>query len=95
MMSPTKAQVILYSDQSAAEPEGRAGDSGTDAAGRSTVEQHPCGTLKYRIFCHPRLLLRGLRGAQTEIGIAVTAYNLKRMIHVLGSSQIVQKLTGT
>jgi len=33
---------------------------------RSTVE-HPFGTLKYRIFGHPRFLLRGLGGAQTEI----------------------------
>ena len=41
---------------------------------RSTVE-HPFGTLKYRIFGHPRLLLRGLSGAKTEIGIAVMAYN--------------------
>jgi hypothetical protein len=29
---------------------------------RSTVE-HPFGTLKYHIFGHPRMLLRGLRGA--------------------------------
>ena len=48
---------------------------------RSTVE-HPFGTLKYRIFGHPRLLLRGLSGAKTEIGIAVMAYNLKRMINL-------------
>jgi Transposase DDE domain len=41
---------------------------------RSTVE-HPFGTLKYRIFGHLRLLLlSGLRGAQTEISIAVMAY---------------------
>jgi transposase len=59
---------------------------------RSTVE-HPFGTLKYRIFGHPRLLLRGLRGAQTEIGIAVMAYNLKRMVNVLGASPLRQKLT--
>jgi len=32
---------------------------------RSTVE-HPFANLKYRIFGHPRFLLRGLRGAQTE-----------------------------
>jgi transposase len=59
---------------------------------RSTVE-HPFGTLKYRIFGHPRLLLRGLRGAQTEIGIAVMAYNLKRMVNVLGARPLRQKLT--
>ena len=50
---------------------------------RSTVE-HPFATLKYRIFAHPRFLLRGRNGAQTEMSLAVLAYNLKRMINVLG-----------
>jgi transposase len=50
---------------------------------RSTAE-HPFATLKYRIFGHPRFLLRGLKGAQTEISLAVMAYNLKRMINVIG-----------
>src|SRR5438876_898923 len=51
---------------------------------RSTVE-HPFANLKYRIFGHPRFLLRGLRGTQTEISFAVMAYNLKRMANLLGS----------
>lgn len=50
---------------------------------RSTVE-HSFGTLKYRIFGHPRFLLRGLAGAQTEMSLATMAYNLKRMINILG-----------
>lgn len=58
---------------------------------RSTVE-HPFGTLKYRIFGHPRLLLRGLQGAHTEISIAVMAYNLKRMVNVLGAAELTRKL---
>ena len=58
---------------------------------RSTVE-HPFGTLKYRILGHPRLLLRGLSGAKTEISLAVTAYNIKRMINLLGGSQLTQLL---
>jgi transposase len=36
---------------------------------RCTVE-HPYATIKYRIFGHPRLLMRGLSGARAEIGIA-------------------------
>ena len=59
---------------------------------RSTVE-HPFGTLKYRIFGHPRLLLRGLSGAQTEIGLAIMAYNLKRMVNLLGASRLTSALT--
>ncbi len=57
----------------------------------STVE-HPFATLKYRIFGHPRLLLRGLRGAQTEISLATAAYNLKRMINVLGGQKLATAL---
>lgn len=54
---------------------------------RSTVE-HPFATLKYRIFGYPRFLLRGIRGAQTEISLAVMVYNLKRMIKVLGGDRL-------
>lgn len=50
---------------------------------RSTVE-HPFAALKYHIFGHPRFLLRGLAGAQSEISLATMAYNLKRMLNVLG-----------
>ena len=61
---------------------------------RSTVE-HPFGTLKYRIFGHPRLLLRGLNGARTEIGFAVMAYNLKRMLNLIGVAQLTQRLAAS
>jgi transposase len=58
---------------------------------RSTVE-HPFGTLKYRIFGHPRFLLRGIGGAQTEMSLATMAYNLKRMINVLGGGRLSRTL---
>jgi hypothetical protein len=58
---------------------------------RSTVE-HPFASLKYRIFGHPRFLLRGLRGAQAEISLATLVYNLKRMLNVLGAIQLQQAL---
>ena len=58
---------------------------------RSTVE-HPFATIKYRIFGHPRLLLRGLFGAQAEIGIATMAYNLKRITNVLGAAKLTEAL---
>ena len=50
---------------------------------RCTVE-HPFAHLKYGIFGHPRFLLRGLEGTRTEIAIAVIAYNLKRMLKIVG-----------
>jgi transposase len=38
---------------------------------RRSIVEHPFATLKYRIFGHPRLLLRGLAGTRTEISLAV------------------------
>jgi len=58
---------------------------------RCTVE-HPFATLKYQIFGHPRFLLRGLHGSQTEISLAVMAYNLKRMVNILGASHLSRAL---
>jgi hypothetical protein len=54
---------------------------------RSTVE-HPFATLKCRIFGHPRFLLRGRRGAQAEMSLAVIVYSLKRMMNVLGRPRL-------
>lgn len=48
--------------------------------------------MKYWIFGHPRFLLRGQRGAQSEISLGVLSYNLKRMLHVLGASLLIQRL---
>src|SRR6185437_12586577 len=58
---------------------------------RSTVE-HPFAALKYRIFGHPRLLLRGTRGAEIEIVLATMAYNLQRIFNLLGGATLTQKL---
>jgi transposase len=58
---------------------------------RCTVE-HPFATMKYRIFGHPRLLMRGLIGARAEIGIATMAYNLKRITNVLGGANLSRAL---
>ena len=58
---------------------------------RCTVEL-PFGILKYRIFGHPRLLLRGVAGAAIEIGLGTMAYNLKRMISVLGAGKMAAEL---
>jgi len=54
---------------------------------RSTAE-HPFATLKYHIFGHPRFLLRGRTGAQTEISLATLVYNLKRMLTMLGGIRL-------
>ena len=36
-----------------------------------------------------RASLRGLAGAATEIGLGSIAYNLKRMMNVLGGAELV------
>ena len=51
---------------------------------RRCVVERVFAELKYRSFGHPRFLLRGRGGAQTEISLASMAYNLKRMMAVLG-----------
>ncbi len=53
---------------------------------RRCLAERPFAELKYRIFGHPRFLLRGRGGAQTEISLATLAYNLKRMLRVLGGA---------
>src|SRR5271156_1733607 len=58
---------------------------------RCTVE-HPFATIKYRIFGHPRLLMRGLSGARIEMGLASMAYNIKRMTNVLGAARLTEAL---
>jgi DDE family transposase/transposase-like protein DUF772 len=51
---------------------------------RRCLAEPPFAALKYRIFGHPRFLLRGVSGAQTEMSLATLVYNLKRMLKVLG-----------
>lgn len=40
----------------------------------------------------PCLLIRVLSGARVEIGLAAMAYNLKRMVSVLGAIKVTQAL---
>lgn len=54
--------------------------------------EHPFAYLKYRIFGHPRFLLRGRKGAATEIAIATLVFNLKRMLTVMGASKFTAAL---
>ena len=56
---------------------------------RRSIVEHPFANLKYRIFGHPRFLLRG---AQTETSLAVAAYNLIRMRNILGGSRLASVL---
>jgi len=60
---------------------------------RRALAEHPFAALKYHIFGHPRFLLRGLQGAQTETSLAILVYNLKRMIHLVGAQTLSLRWT--
>jgi len=53
---------------------------------RRCIVEPPFAALKYRILGHPRFLLRGVVRAQAEMSLATLAYNLKRMLKVLGGA---------
>ena len=56
---------------------------------RQMIVEHPFGTLK-RTMNFYYLLLRGFRKVRGEVSLAFFAYNLKRVINILG----VEKLLG-
>jgi hypothetical protein len=57
---------------------------------RCTVER-PFAELKERLFGR-RFLLRGLAGAACEMALGVMAFNLKRLMSLLGAVALVQRL---
>lgn len=50
---------------------------------RKQIVEHPFGTLK-RSFGYERFLLKGLEKVKAEISLSVLAYNLKRVINIIG-----------
>ena len=57
---------------------------------RDTVE-HPFGTLKRRMGAE-HFLTKGLHNTGTEMSLNVLAYNLKRVMNILGVEGLVQAL---
>jgi hypothetical protein len=54
---------------------------------RKEIAEHPFGTMK-RLFNQGYLLLKGLRKVTGEIGFTMLAYNLRRVINILGTSSL-------
>jgi transposase len=54
---------------------------------RCTVE-HSFATINYRIFGHPRLLMRELSSVRVEIGLVTNAYSVKRLTDVHGATKL-------
>jgi transposase len=58
---------------------------------RRELAEHPFGTMKW-MMGYPRFLLRGLTKAKAELALGVLCYNLKRVINILGASQLLRIL---
>ncbi|MCD5972011.1 IS1182 family transposase [Pseudomonas quasicaspiana] len=59
---------------------------------RRSIVEHSFGNLKQWIYGNGRFLLRQLKGARAEMALAVSAYNLKRAINVLGVRRMLEFL---
>ena len=59
---------------------------------RRATAEHPFGTIK-RAFDQGYLLLRGLRKVTGELGLTMLAYDLRRMISLIGTRRLVRHLT--
>jgi len=59
---------------------------------RREVVEHPFADLKHRILGNARLLMRGMRAAAGEIGIAVLIYNIKRVFNMKGAAWMLHAI---
>ncbi len=55
---------------------------------RRMLAEHPFGTMK-REFNQGYLLLKGLRKVKGEVGFTMLAYNLRRVINILGVGTLI------
>lgn len=60
---------------------------------RGSIVEHPFGTIK-RHFGYTYFLTRGLDSVNTEVGFICLAYNLKRLINIIGVKKLLQYFRG-
>jgi transposase len=58
---------------------------------RKMRAEHPFGHIKHNLGMRA-FLMRGLRGAQTETALAATAFNLTRMVKLIGMAALIRRL---
>ena len=58
---------------------------------RNCMSEHPFGTIK-RGFNQGYLLLKGLRKVGGEVGFTMLAYNIRRVINIVGVSKLIEKM---
>jgi transposase len=59
---------------------------------RRCLAEHPFADLKCWVLGNGRLLLRGLRGARTEMALAVLVRNMRRVMNILGVQNLIRQL---
>ena len=60
---------------------------------RGSIVEHPFGTIK-RQFGYTYFLTRGLESVNTEASLICLAYNLKRLINIVGVRELIEKIKG-
>lgn len=58
---------------------------------RGSIVEHPFGTIK-RQFGYTYFLTRGLESVNTEASLICLAYNLKRLINIMGVRELIEKI---
>lgn len=58
---------------------------------RRNIVEHPFGTLK-RAFGFTHFLCKGLDMTNTEMNLAVIAYNLRRVLNIIGVKELISAL---
>jgi hypothetical protein len=58
---------------------------------RKNLVEHPFGTMK-RAFNQGYLLLKGLRKVVGEVGVTMLAYNMRRVLNLLGPKVLTARL---
>lgn len=71
------------------ETEHRVGTARGIMAQRKELAEHPFGTLK-RSMNHGYFLTKGMEKVRTEFSLSVLAYNLKRVINLLGVNRLLE-----
>jgi len=59
---------------------------------RQWLSEHPFGTLK-RSFDQGYMLLRGLKKVNAEISLSFLAYNIKRVVNIVGVKNLIAAIT--
>ncbi|MCF8379084.1 MAG: transposase [Bacteroidales bacterium] len=58
---------------------------------RQALVKHPFGVLK-RQWGYDHFLVKGLSNVETELGLMFTDYNLRRLITIFGSKELIKRL---